>query len=206
MGVSSNISFLHCIFGEHSVKKESFSLGVCPPKKYFFSSSSCFLLEPFPKNNNITSLQHDVTFPFLLMDHSMGCHWQQYWKLCQCSLFIFSFLVFSSFKQKCNAKGIICKMRHFSNQLAPKNWNVHIKNENVRISLLRSLNNFLKSEMCISSLSNYFLKSDMCISLLPFRILCLKMKYVFHVCQIMSWKVKFVFHFYHINFMKCEMF
>ena len=38
MGVSSNISFLHCIFGEHSVKKEYFSLGVCPPKKYFFSS------------------------------------------------------------------------------------------------------------------------------------------------------------------------
>ena len=38
MGVSSNISFLHCIFGEHSVKKKYFSLGVCPPKKYFFSS------------------------------------------------------------------------------------------------------------------------------------------------------------------------
>ena len=97
-------------------------------------------------------------------------------------------------------------MRHFNNQLAPKYWNVHIKNENVRISLLSSLNNFLKSEMCISSLPDYFLKSEMCIFLLPFRILCLKMKYVFHVCQIMSWKVKFVFHFYHINFMKCEMF
>ena len=62
MGVSFNISFLHCIFGEHSVKKKYFSLGVSAKKVFF--SLLVFFLNLSRKTTTSQVCSTTLLFPF----------------------------------------------------------------------------------------------------------------------------------------------